>query len=164
MKKAQIWSADFSVSIVIFFLVMMFVIFAWSYLGFQNQQRMSFNQIENTALIVSDSLVRTAGEPESWNESSVETIGLASEENILDPGKVDSFINMGYDETLSVLGTGGNFYFELRDISNNLIQNSGGQNITKGVYPPGNATMVVPVERYCIYDQEIAKLIFVIWF
>ena len=163
MKKAQLWSTDFSISVVIFFSVMMLVVFAWSFVGYQNQQRINFNEMENTAHIISDSMVRTAGEPISWNQTNVETIGLASDENILNMDKVDYFINMSYAEIVSKLGVQGNLYFELRDISGNVIQNLNGDNITKGTYPTASATMVVPVERYCIYDDEVATLRLIMW-
>jgi len=152
--KGQIWSLDFITSIVIFLAVLIPLFFVWSYVNMQNQSQILFNEVESLTLSVSDSLIRTKGSPEGWDNASVESIGLASEENILNSTKVSSFLFMGnneYNRTRAILTGGYEFFFNLTDINGTSIGSIGSK--------PGNR-MYVPIERYCLHNGRIAKLEF----
>ncbi len=157
-KRGQVWSLDLITSIVIFLMVLMPLFFLWNYVNRQNDQQILFDEAENLALSVSDSLVRTRGIPEDWNTSSVNTIGLATEENVLDVAKVSYFLTMGgseYNRTRTILTGGYDFFFNLTDLN--------GTNYGVVGSKPDDKTLV-PVERYCLYNDRIAKLEFAIIF
>lgn len=162
--KAQIWSADFILSAVIFFVALVMIIFAWNTTSEQISAQSVTADIENMALFISDSLIRTSGLPADWNSTNVQVIGLVSEENVLNNTKVNRFINLSYETSKNLLGTGGHeFYFRLNHLNDSIVQNEYGQNITAGSYPAQNASLVIPVERYVLYNRDIKKLSFVLW-
>ena len=152
--RGQIWSLDFITSILVFIVVLIPLFFIWNYVNIQNQQQILFDEVETLALSISDSLIRTKGLPEGWNTSDVSTIGLSSEENILNVTKVSYFLTMGsseYNRTRAILTGGYDFFFNLTDVN-------GTSHGTIGSKPENR--MTVPIERYCLYDERIAKLEF----
>jgi hypothetical protein len=164
--RGQIWSMDFAVSIVIFVLVVSVVLFAWNHVTQNSMYQVSLNVLENDALAMSDTLIRVPGMPEDWNASNVRVIGLASEENVLDPAKVLQFVGMDYNQTKRILGIGGyEFYFEVRHL-NNTQMSINGTGLTKGTNPSGKpgTRLVIPVERYVMLEGKIAKMEFHIWY
>jgi len=143
---------DLIISIVIFLTVLLPLFFVWSYINSQNQQQMLFDDTENLAFSVSDSLIRTKGMPDDWNSSNVNSIGLASQENVLNSTKVGYFLAMGnsdYNKTRAILTGRYDFFFNLTDINGTSYGTIGDK--------PENR-MVVPVERYCVYNERIVKL------
>jgi len=153
-KRGQAWSMDFVTSLVIFFLVLIPLLFIWNYVNIQSAEQRTLDEIEMLALTVSDSLIRTKGVPENWNSSNVNVIGLAEEENILDPEKVSEFLSMGnnqYSLTKSILTGKYDFFFSITDLNGTVYG-------TIGNKPPDRT--VVPVERYCQYKGRIVKLEF----
>jgi hypothetical protein len=153
-KRGQVWSLDFITSIVIFLSVLIPLFFLWGYVNTQNQQQIFFDENENLALSVSDALVRAKGLPEDWNASDVNVIGLASEENVLSNTKVSYFLAMGgsdYNRTRTILTGGKDFFFNLTDLNGTSYGVVGNKPEDR---------MIVPVERYCLYNDRIVKLEF----
>ncbi len=162
--SAQVWSMDFIASVIVFFSVVVLVIFAWNYTVGQNQEQLSFNAIENTALSASDTLLRTPGLPEDWTEVNVVTLGLASMDNVLNTTKVGRFLNLADDKVKTLLGISNfEFYFELRYLNSSVIPWNSTQNITKGTYPTQNSKIIIPVERYVLYNNLPSKMGFLLW-
>ena len=151
-KKGQVWSLDFVSSLVIFFLVFVPLFFVWSYINLQNMEQKTFDDIEVLALTTSDSLIRTKGIPENWNSGNVNVIGLAEEENILNSTKVSYFLSMGnteYNLTKNMLTGKYDFFFSITDLNGTQYGTIGSK--------PADRT-VVPVERYCMYDERVVKI------
>jgi hypothetical protein len=152
VKKGQIWSLDFITSVIVFLIVLIPLLFVWSYINVQNEQEIRMNDIESLALSVSDALIRTKGFPEGWDASNVETMGLASEENVLNDTKVSYFVTMGnneYNRTRAILTGSYDFFFNLTDLN-------GSSYGTIGSKPADRIT--VPIERYCLYNERIVKM------
>jgi hypothetical protein len=163
MRKAQAWSMDFAASVVIFITALILVIFALNYTLNQNQQQVSFNVMENTAMSVSDSLVRQPGIPANWTNTTVTTIGLASQENILNESKLSEFMKMNENAIKGLLGIANyEFYFEVRYPNGTLATLPGGSQISKGSYPSG-AGIVIPIERHALYMEKPARMVFILW-
>lgn len=155
------WSLDFIISAVIFCLALALILFAWSFTSTQTAAQGQLSDMESIGLEISDSLVRTPGQPQDWNSTSVQVIGLASDEGVLDQTKVDRFVNLSYEQAKQLLGLGlYEFYFELRDLNGTLLTN--GQNLTAGTWPQ-DADLAVPVQRFVLLEQKTAKLKFVLW-
>lgn len=154
MKSGQVWSLDLITSIVIFLMVLIPLFFLWTHVNTQSQQQMLFDETENLALSVSDALIRTKGVPEHWDAPGVNMIGLASEENVLNATKVSYFLSMGssdYNRTRAILTGGYDFFFNLTDLNGTSYGVIGSK-------PEG--MMIIPVERYCLYNERIVKLEF----
>ncbi|MCK4335830.1 MAG: hypothetical protein KAW40_03860 [Candidatus Aenigmarchaeota archaeon] len=152
--KGQVWSLDFITSVLVFLVVLIPLFFVWNYVNIQNQQQILFDEVETLTLSISDSLIRTKGLPEDWNTSDVSSIGLSSEENVLNVTKVSYFLTMGnseYNRTRAILTGGYDFFFNLTDIN-------GTAHGTIGNKPQDR--MTIPIERYCLYNERIAKLEF----
>lgn len=163
MKHAQVWSMDFISSIIIFFLVVSVTIFAWNYTINKNTEQVNFNEMENKALMISDIIIRSQGQPPDWDTGNVQTIGLASEENVINQTKTLQFITMDYNIIRQLWGIRSyNFYLEMQYINGTTIQTNG-NNITKGTYPINTSRFVVPVERYVLYNGKVSKLSFILW-
>ena len=163
--KGQAWSMDFIASVTVFFMILIVLFFTWEYTTFQNTQQMVFNELENKALITTDTLIRTKGYPESWNDSNVLIIGLASEENILNETKILTFVNMDYDTIRSILGIPSyNFHFQVLNL-NDTQARAQGTDLVHGYDPTlfQNSTIVIPVERYILFDHRVAKFRFILW-
>jgi hypothetical protein len=152
--KGQVWSLDFITSVVIFLVVLIPLFSIWSYVNIQNQQQILFDEVETFTLSISDALIRTKGFPEGWNNSSVTIIGLALEENVLNTTKVSYFLDMGnneYNRTRAILAGGYDFFFNLTDVNGTSLGTIGNKPVDR---------MTVPIERYCLYNERIAKLEF----
>jgi hypothetical protein len=163
--RGQAWSFDFIASVTVFFLIMIVLFFAWEYTTFQNTEQIVFNEMENMAMNTADSMIRTGGFPPDWNQSSVQILGLASEENLLNETKILMFVNMSYDDAKRILGIPSyEFYFQMVSLNNTQSQSSG-TDLVMGLDPVGyqNSTMVVPIERYVLFDHRVAKLRFMLW-
>ncbi len=152
--RGQIWSLDFSVSIVIFLIVLIPFMLIWGYMYAENEEKRMFDDMETRAMSISDSLVRLGGVPDDWNATSVEVIGLASEENVLDPGKVSSFDSMNYSHVREVMTKRYDYYLRISDINGSVY-------LEKGSLP--SDTTIVPVERYANYNDRIVRLQLYLW-
>ena len=163
--QGQAWSFDFLASVTIFFMVLIVLFFAWEYSVVQNTDQMIFNDMESRTLNTVDTMIRIKGFPEHWNETTVEVLGLASEENILNETKIVMLVNMDYDDVRRIMGLYPyQFYFQVLNLNNTQAE-SGGTALVTGLDPTvyTNSTAVVPVERYILFDHAVAKLRFMLW-
>ncbi len=157
MKKAQLWSLDMALSFLIFFSAMMSVMFAWNYISADTVQSQELREMQLKSMTLSDSLIRTPGIPSDWNESTVQVIGIAYDDNTLDEEKVDEFVNMSYIKAKSLLDIWPyEFYFEVKDINGTVYKNS-----TLAI--DSDSTTVIHAERYATYNGRIVKVKFAIW-
>ncbi len=162
--RAQIWSMDFLMSAFIFLITLGMMVFAWNYTSTRILQQNEAGPADNTLIMVSDALVRTQGVPEDWNQSTVTSVGLASRDNVLNATKVDMFINMSYEYMKTLLGLERyDFHFSVKHLNGSVMQNTKGQNLTAGKYPQ-DSELVVPIQRYVMYNGSPARLDLVIWF
>jgi hypothetical protein len=161
--KAQAWTLDFAASVVIFLTALILVMFALNYTLYQSRQQAVLNVMENAAMAASDSLVRQPGIPAEWNSTDVITIGLASQENVLNETKLAEFMAMDDSAIRGLLGIANYvYYFEVRYPNGTLASLPGGGEITKGAYPSG-ASAVIPVERHALYMEKPARMVLILW-
>jgi hypothetical protein len=161
--KAQIWSSDFAVSAVIFLATLLVLFFTWQYIVTQNEEQASLKEIETLALAISDGLVRTPGVPDGWNSSTVNSLGLVSQENVLVDSKIQQLLGLDYDRVKRLLGAGQyDFQLLVKNLNGSIAQTLSGTNITYGL-PPAGERMVVPVERYCMLNGNPVRLDLVFW-
>jgi hypothetical protein len=162
--RAQVWSMDFIGSVVIFFISVAVLMTLWNFSVYNSSYQESVNSMGSLSLRISDSLVRTPGLPEGWNASSVQAIGLASDENVLDSTKVDQLTSMDYATARRLLGTGAyEFYLDIRGLDGAFALNSSGQEVRVGIWP-SSASNVVSSERYVLYRDVPARLRLVLWY
>jgi hypothetical protein len=157
MRKGQLWTLDMALSLIIFMSAMLSLLFAWNFISAYTIESQELKELQLRSMTLSDSLIRTPGIPDDWNESTVRVIGLAYDDNTLDEYKVDGFLNMSYVKARSLLGTQPyEFYFEIRDINGTLYRNS-------SLAIDGLSSTVVPSERYAVYGGRVVKVLFALW-
>ena len=156
-RKAQLWSLDMAFSLLIFFSAMLAAVFAWNYISLDTAQSQQLREMQLKALSLSDSLIRTPGIPGDWNMTTVSVIGLASNDNVLDEGKVNEFVNMSHTLARTLLDIRPyDFYFEVRDINGTVYKNS-------TIPISAGSSVVVPANRYALYAGRIVNVMFVLW-
>ncbi len=161
----QIWSLDFMSSVTVFFFILIVLFFTWDYATYQSTDQMIFNEMENRALTTADMIIRSRGFPEDWNESNVQVLGLAEEENILNQTKILTFVGMDYDVTRQIFGIPSfHYHFRITNL-NGSIASLQGTDLVHGVDPAGyqNSTVVIPIERSVLFDSKVARLRFILW-
>ena len=161
--KAQVWSLDFAASVVIFLTAIIVAMFALNFTMAQNAQQTEFSIMENAAMAASDSLVRLPGIPEDWNRTTVTTIGLASQENMLNETKLAELMAMDNDTVERLLGLGNyRLYLEVRHVNGTLATLPAGGQISKGEYP-SDAAFIIPVQRYVLYMGKPSRMMLILW-
>lgn len=155
-SKAQLITADFLIAVVILILIIQTSVSLWNRIVNSLRVRETRTEMENLALAISDLLVKSSGLPGDWNSTDVITIGLAGEDNVLDPGKVSSFTGLDSDTTKELLGIK-NFEFLFR------LKNTDGGDLI----PPHNSTESIPanaevvnIRRLVLYDGNRAYMDF----
>ena len=176
--KAQLWSLDFAISMIIFFLSIILVFFSWSYISAQHQEQIELNRVESIALHVSDVLIRSPGVPKNWElgtlpedmtsvglthtEESAKSLGFSSSENVLDGRKVALFAAMldaeyhpdVYKTIKQIFGIG-NYEIvveiaRLEEIDGCFLGYPCG-------HAPEDSYFIVPIERYAVLDSELGS-------
>jgi hypothetical protein len=109
-KKGQISTIDLVIAASIFISLLLSITWAW------NDSRLKINLFENKrelyqkGLDIAEMLVKTSGDPANWHElntvnsGTVNAIGLASEDNVLDEDKLDKLGYVDYEELRRILG------------------------------------------------------------
>lgn len=157
MGKGQVWSLDMALSLMIFFSALISVTLAWNFISADIIEKQEMTEMQLKAMTLSDSLIRTPGIPADWNESTVKVLGLADDDNRLNYGKVEEFVNMSYSKSRSMLDISPyQYYFEVADINGTVYKNS-----SAGI--PSSAYIVIPAIRYATYNERIVRVTFALW-
>ena len=157
MKKGQLWTLDMTLSLLIFFSALLSALFAWNYMSAETVENREFKELQLKAFEITDSLIRTPGIPSDWNDSTVQVIGLAYSDNIIEGNKVNEFVGMNHDKARSMLSINPyDFYFEVKDINGTVYENT-------TVPLSGSASTIVPIERYAVYNNRIVKVKMFFW-
>ena len=160
--KAQIWSLDLSVSVTIFLTVIVAFLFTFNLLSADASRQSELFSMQDAALEITEALVRSPGLPQGWTNTTVQAIGLAEKENVLNESKVLFFLSLDYNQSKVLLSlTASQYLFQLEH-PNSSLWTLQGQNITKGLNYTG-ALDVVSVERYALLQGKPARLRFLLW-
>ncbi|MBU1197067.1 hypothetical protein KJ765_00995 [Candidatus Micrarchaeota archaeon] len=87
------FSSDFAIGLLVFLVVLALILPLWDNIRFHTVESANQRMIHSRALAVSDMLVRSPGSPSDWNETSVQSAGLANTEHLLNVTKVLLFMN-----------------------------------------------------------------------
>jgi len=131
--KGQMFTTDFVASMIIFLMVLNLGLFALNE-STQGQTRFNEeNRMLRQAYQTSDLLVRTPGHPTDWNHSTVQIVGLADSNHILDPTKLSEFAMIySYRQQRQELGVLP-YEFRIAIESNGSILEIAGENGAGGV-------------------------------
>lgn len=150
-RAGQVFSYDFIISAMVFLFFFSTFFFVWDYLNRQMAAQSELNDIQGRAALLSDVLVRTGGYPPNWTAGNVESIGLASEENVIDLGRLSALNATDYSAARDAMGLGQRYslYLGLNDTGNNTL-------FAYGQYP-SLPKVVVPINRYVLYDNFTSR-------
>lgn len=109
-SKAQSFMPDFMASMVVFSLVVTIFLSSWSSV-ISHQGELEIESAVMEADHTSTFLVTTPGHPEDWDSDSVEIVGFAQQENILDFGKITEFGQIDYQDQTRLMRAE-DFYLE----------------------------------------------------
>ena len=113
-KKGQIWSLDFTASVVLLTFILLFSLLMWNSLAVRWKTSEGYRQMQTDALFASDALMTTSGRPYSWEmrsqiDNNVSMIGLARTRNELSRMKIEKLVASNasaYDAVKGMLGLG----------------------------------------------------------
>ncbi|MBL7160916.1 MAG: hypothetical protein ISS93_03660 [Candidatus Aenigmarchaeota archaeon] len=161
--KAQIWSLDLIISVVIFTTMIALFFFTFNTLSADAEEHNSLSKMQDISLEVTEALIRTSGLPSDWNNETVQVIGFAVNENVLDGDKVLYFVNttIDYNRSKVLMGIGNYEYYFQIDHPNGTVVELSGLNLIKGV-DYATAKTIVRVERFVVLSG-LKKLKFTLW-
>lgn len=102
-KHGQVASGDFIVSISIFLFMLAIILPLYVNMSYQSEEKRLLEDIQTRSGFVTDSLLKTGGWPEDWNETNVEHIGL-SDNGRINKTKIRRLMAMDPSSVKRVLG------------------------------------------------------------
>ena len=158
-KKAQLWSIDFIIGLVLFSSALFFF---YSYgTNSLNTQNEDFQEMFIQAEKLSDNLI-SSGHPTNWTNDSVVSIGLTDGNTRLDSDKLLEFSKIDYVITKRILSSKKDFQIMFKNKENQILEIAEntiwGKNISNE--SPEN---IIPVTRFLFYNSEIIKMEVLIW-
>ncbi|MEK6954572.1 MAG: hypothetical protein AABX01_06175 [Candidatus Micrarchaeota archaeon] len=125
MRKG-LFTSDFIVGLVIFIAALLIISPMWGSLNLQVDNQERTRDMQASALSATDTLIRTKGSPENWNNTFVKSIGLVEgEERILSANKSRYFflyMISNYSDAKFRLGAGAyQLGAEMRDRNGNVV-------------------------------------------
>jgi len=179
MRKAQLFSQDiiFAMTLVLFIFSMWLILRdRVLYLISASEYKRDIDEVTSNAL---SQLLETSGKPTSWNrlsainETTVESMGIASERNVLDPEKTEKFIDLASDEGTNytivkkLLGldkSGYAFNFTISYLNGTSLYNAThtpSNDISMADYAALNTTVVI--ERFALLNDSLVKVTLGVW-
>lgn len=169
-KKAQILSMDLFISMIFFIAVFALWLLISNALINQAVDAQEIGMLDKKLQRVSDLLIRTEGLPPDWNESTVQSIGLAESEYIVNYSKVMKFSNMNPTNRARLLGLQPyKVYFRIANLTGGNFTNCFGEEeeIKGGSLPTTDYNMVLSTNRFFVMNfgcrREIGQLQLSVW-
>ncbi len=123
--KAELFSTDFIISIMIFLSILIIVGVYYENLQTDIYDHNIRSDMQLKAITVADVLATTSGQPEFWNITNVRTVGLFDSGNF-NATKFEQLKNMNYGIVKSMMGIGSyNFLISLKNESDYVIESGG---------------------------------------
>lgn len=170
-KKGQVFSMDFISSIVPFLFILTLILLIWFNINYKIDQRENNLEIQNKITSLSEILIKTEGNPSNWEdptiqENEIKSLGLASNDNVVDSGKFFRLVELDYIPVRKKLGIPRfQLFLGLYDKDNQIIELDGIE-MVYGVYPPESeekysVTRFVALEHN--EERELASLKVILW-
>ncbi len=136
MRKSQVLSPDFTMSLIIFTAILFLSYTVWNTSQEKSMRFYDTKQMQKKALYISDTLMNTPGIPPDWNTSNIQMAGLKKvDSNTLDIDKVVNFKLLEYNQSKDVLGAGSyEYYFEIMDSNDSVLKVGGGVSGTAAIF------------------------------
>jgi hypothetical protein len=178
MKKAQLFSQDILFAIVL----VLFVFSLWLILRDRVLHVISVSEdrreIDEAASDAMSQLLESAGRPTNWNrlsainETTVESIGLVGDRNILDSDKVAKFVDLAddggtnYTTIKKLLGldkSGYKFNFTISTLSGGILHSVNYTPSTSGNASYAALNTTAFAERFALLNNSMVKVTLGVW-
>lgn len=164
-KKAQVWSLDFIVAIVIF--ITSFLVLYNYILDLQAPKDATLKPLEIDSRLITTNLL-SSGSPKNWTTTGVTVIGIVNN-GYLNVDKLKNFSALTYQDSKALLKTRYDFYLFFEDKTTSPINISGVVGIGKASVNSTNLNQVVnPLKIYqttrlVVYNNQIVRMVLYIW-
>jgi len=150
--KAELFSSDFIISILIFLSAMVIITFYYQNLQSDVYESNIRNEMYSKAVNIASLLATTSGYPKYWNNTTVKVIGIY-DSGKFNLTKFEELKKINYNSVKTMLGTGPyNIYIVLKNETGNTIEKSGVP-YSYGV-TIANAEQIVLVKRLGVVSLE----------
>lgn len=154
------FNIEYLVSLAIFIVILVFVSSQVAQVVPRLHSESTSNQLDAKGYRITDTLIKTNGEPDNWESSTPKSIGLAKEPYILSDAKITAFKNLcssNYNLVRSIFGFRPGSDFEITIASGDAILMDCGQRA------PANAIRSVS-RRYAVNETgSVVDIIFSVW-
>lgn len=162
-KSGQTFMPDFLASLALFGVVISVFLFSWNVV-ISNQGDFSYaDNMRSEAYHTATFLVSTPGHPKDWNNSTVEILGFASSDNIIEPNKLSWFRNLSYQDQRLLLKAP-DYRLTFRNSSQILSLN--GKPLDYGKQPSESADIIV-ISRDVLVNytdgRQNAEMRYIVW-
>jgi hypothetical protein len=143
--KAELFSSDFVISILIFLCAIVIINFYYQNLQSDVYESSVRNEMFSKAVNIASLLATTSGYPKYWNNTSVKVIGLY-DDGKFNLTKFEELKKINFNTARTMLGTGPyKIYIALKNETDDIIENQG--TLYSYGFTPTNAEQTVLVKR-----------------
>ncbi len=136
MRKSQVLSPDFTMSLIIFTAILFLSYTVWNTSQEKSMRFYDTEQMQKKALYVSDILLNTPGIPPDWNTSNVKMAGFRNvDSSTLDIDKLINFRLLEYNQSKEAIGVGSyDYYCGIMDSNDSVLKVGGGVSGTAAIF------------------------------
>lgn len=129
MSRGFAIAVDFFLAAMVFMLVLAYSSYTYYYYVGQYRAAEARKETEISSLAITDLMLKSPGNPVEWQNDPNGTmaIGLAYEENIIDPEKLSALEMMDYNRSRELMGLSTDYYMRVRWVDGTLIMEKGGK-------------------------------------
>jgi len=156
--KAELFSSDFMISILLFFTVLIIIAVYYQNLQSDIYEANNRNDMYAKTINVASLLAESSGYPQFWNSTNVQVLGLydSGKFNLTKFEYLINKTNLDYQTVKTMLGTGAyDFFISLRNVSGSIIVKPSNPNFNYscGLYP-SNPEQTLLVKRLGVVNLE----------
>lgn len=146
IKKGQVLTSDFVLSLIIFFVIFEFTFTIWNMAQSKTIHLDEERRMQEKTAFITETLIKSQGYPINWNENDVILIGLSDESFILQDEKVKKFQNMDYEKIKNIFG--------IEDYGLNVTISTKNAYYTIGKEIDDDALIIMPIKRIIILNNS----------
>lgn len=153
--KAELFSSDFMISILLFFTVLIIIAVYYQNLQSDIYEANNRNDMYSKVINVASLLAESSGYPQFWNSTNVQVLGLY-DSGKFNLTKFEELKKMNYQTVKTMLGTGTyDFFISLKNVSGSIIVKPSNPNFNYscGLYP-FNPEQTLLVKRLGVVNLE----------
>lgn len=127
MARGFAIATDFFLASVVFMVVLAYSFYTYYYYLGEFGATEARKEAEISSLALTDMMLKGPGEPVEWQDApnGTKAIGLAYEENIIDPEKLQALEMMDYNRSRGLMGLSTDYYMRVRRVDGVVIMEKG---------------------------------------